>query len=106
MKSFEHRICSVIYDRVGSVNGEWQGDEELAGSLDGMDSCPMTAEYLDEAALEGWQLVTAVPSVLWAKGKGDKPKKVRCHILYLRRECEVPSIEELFGEGGQPPSSQ
>jgi len=59
MGRYEYRVCQSQQSRVTFVNGEWFGrypfdPEDPAGS---MESCPWVWEYLEEAGLEGWELV-------------------------------------------------
>jgi hypothetical protein len=81
---FEYLVCQTQYSRVTFVNGAWQGriPLESGDSQAALDSCPWMWDYLTEAGLAGWELVTAVNSAITSS---ESTSQQSCQ-LFLKRQ--------------------
>ncbi|GAC1446812.1 MAG: hypothetical protein NVSMB56_09060 [Pyrinomonadaceae bacterium] len=60
--SYEYLVCQIQTSRVTFVNGVWQRkiDYRNTDPDAARDSCPYIWDYLQDAGLDGWELVAAV----------------------------------------------
>ena len=81
MQTYEYRVCNAQYGRVTFVNAAWQGRVPFGEGTDTntlIESCPNVWEYLQQAGLDGWELVSVITHVR------EKAADVQ-DTLYLKR---------------------
>lgn len=77
MTRIEHLVCYGLADRITFANGKWLGadiPEEKRKPQDAL-SCPLAWEFLNDAGIEAWELVTVLES------QGNKGALVRTYFL-------------------------
>jgi hypothetical protein len=77
-QQYEYRVCAMQNGRITFVNGEWQGtlSPNTDDPNDALETCPAVWVYLQQAGLEGWELVSALNQPL---------PEVQLQTLFLKR---------------------
>ncbi len=83
--SYEYVVCQIQNSRITFVNGVWQGkiDYRNADFNEAYNSCPYIWEYLQDAGLDGWELVAAVTQAATHEYKSTDSFT---NQLFLKRE--------------------
>ena len=102
--TFEYRVCQIQHSRVTFVDGKWQGGKpcDPEHSRDSLESCPDVYQFLQEAGVVGWELVSAVarfnrrveaPGLLDQLFGDDDVSVTFYDTLYLKRIRSSDTVE-------------
>ena len=79
MAQYEYQVCQIQQSRVTFVNNLWIGQVPYShpDSQEALNSCPQVWDFLNQAGVEGWELVAATTRT---QDEGDI-----VDVLYLKR---------------------
>jgi hypothetical protein len=83
-KSYEHRVCDSVLDRVTFANGDWQGEPcpESERRREHVETCPLVWDSLRDAGAEGWRLVHVLET------PSADPRQPWVRTMHLLREFD------------------